>query len=454
MGYGGCSSSVVHESFRDLLASSFYELLHFVAPMGVISTLERIRRKFLWGEMENNKKINWVTWEKVIEHKEAGGLGLGSLRALNLSLIAKWWWRLRVNQGKLWSQVIQGIHKIKAKEESCLANRSSTGVWKNIASIDTELRKVDVPMEVIMKKKVNKGDKTLWIGNETLKVAFPNLYALEKKKRCTVEDRVKATGFERNWKTTPNINDLTAICSSLGQFRPTTDEDKWRCVLTGDEPHVKIEWIKEVPIKVLCFIWRASLGRIPAATELSKRGVMFESVQCGQCMEEDESPDHILLTCPYAMSIWEWFWRWCNMPPFQFNTVADLIGYVSQQGSHRKNKKVLISICYGTLWEIWKARNGRLFKRLPSTPPKVANNIQSVVYMWLKYRSSAKIFGIIQCGQRFDFDLELSFVKVFLKKKYIVYYKLIDLNSRLSTFRSNIFCLTLCAFHTYKKCHI
>lgn len=168
------------------LPTYFFSL--FVAPMGVISTLERIRRKSLWGETENNKKINWVTWEKFIKHKEAGGLGLGSLKALNLSLIAKWWWRLRLNQGTLWSQVIQGIHKIKSKEESCLANRSSTGVWKNIASIDTELRKVDVPMEVIMKKKVNKGDKTLfwldrWIGNETLKVAFPNLYALEKKKK-------------------------------------------------------------------------------------------------------------------------------------------------------------------------------------------------------------------------------------------------------------------------------
>lgn len=74
-----------------------------------------------------------------------------------------------------------------------------------------------------MKKKVNKVDKTLfwldkWVGNRTLKVAFPNLYELKREKRCTVEDRVKTTRLEWNWKTTPNIIDLATLCSSLGQF--------------------------------------------------------------------------------------------------------------------------------------------------------------------------------------------------------------------------------------------
>lgn len=135
------------------------------------------------GETRNNKKINWVAWEKIIQHKEVGGLGLGSLRAINIALIVKWWWRFRVDRNTLWRQVIQGIHKTNSKEDSRLANRSITGVWKNIASVDKELEKVGVPMEFIMKKKVNKGDKTLfwidiWAGNETLKEKFPNLYVL------------------------------------------------------------------------------------------------------------------------------------------------------------------------------------------------------------------------------------------------------------------------------------
>ena len=41
--------------------------------------------------LDDKNKISWVAWEKVVTSKETGGLGLGSLRAFNLSLIMKWW---------------------------------------------------------------------------------------------------------------------------------------------------------------------------------------------------------------------------------------------------------------------------------------------------------------------------------------------------------------------------
>ena len=33
-------------------------------------------------------------------------------------------------------------------------------------------------------------------------------------------------------------------------------------------------WIHEVPLKFMCFIWRANLGRIPSAVALKDRGVL------------------------------------------------------------------------------------------------------------------------------------------------------------------------------------
>ena len=74
----------------------------FVAPAGVIDTLEKIRRQFLWGGSGNKRKIAWVSWGKVVTSKEKGGLGLGSLKAFNISLIAKWWWALKTNKTTLW----------------------------------------------------------------------------------------------------------------------------------------------------------------------------------------------------------------------------------------------------------------------------------------------------------------------------------------------------------------
>nr|KAJ0211295.1 hypothetical protein LSAT_V11C400159080 [Lactuca sativa] len=163
-------------------------------------------------------------------------------------------------------------------------------------------------------------------------------------------------------------------------------------------PQVKVEWMKEIPIKFLSFIWRASLGRIPAATELAKRGITVESIQCGYCMAMDESPNHILLNCTFAKTVWEW----CNMPQIQLNTVGEPIEYAAKHDTCRKNMKVIINICYSTLWEIWKARNERIFKRLITTPTLVADNIQMTVHTWMKYKSSCPFTNLSPIVTEYD----------------------------------------------------
>lgn len=62
-----------------------------MAPVAVTETLEWIRRHFLWGGDEAKWKIHWVSWDKVVASNSAGGLGVGSIRALNIGLIVKWW---------------------------------------------------------------------------------------------------------------------------------------------------------------------------------------------------------------------------------------------------------------------------------------------------------------------------------------------------------------------------
>lgn len=80
-----------------------YFMSLFKTPTGVVETLEKVRRRFLWGGKEDKRKIHWVAWEKVIAPKESGGLGVGSIKALNLGLIVKWWWRLKADRPRLWS---------------------------------------------------------------------------------------------------------------------------------------------------------------------------------------------------------------------------------------------------------------------------------------------------------------------------------------------------------------
>lgn len=89
-----------------------YYMSLFVAPSGFLDKLERIRRCFLWGGSEGKKSIHWVSWDKVIAGKNKGGLEIASLKSLNISLLVKWWWRLRSEPTMLWVKVITGIHKL------------------------------------------------------------------------------------------------------------------------------------------------------------------------------------------------------------------------------------------------------------------------------------------------------------------------------------------------------
>ena len=60
--------------------------------------LDKINRDFLWGSIREKKKLHLVGWNKIIQPKEEGGLGIQVARAKNVALLAKLNWRL--NQEK------------------------------------------------------------------------------------------------------------------------------------------------------------------------------------------------------------------------------------------------------------------------------------------------------------------------------------------------------------------
>lgn len=70
-----------------------------------------------------------------MEPKDFGGLGVGSLKALNIGLMIKWWWRLRNEPDLLWCKVITAIHGLNRKPSHVLANKAIPGVWNNMESM-------------------------------------------------------------------------------------------------------------------------------------------------------------------------------------------------------------------------------------------------------------------------------------------------------------------------------
>jgi hypothetical protein len=73
----------------------------------------RIQREFLWGGVGGGKKISWVKWEEVCQHKNIGGLGVKDLRVMNISLLAKWRWMLLEDDKALWKSMLVAKYGIR-----------------------------------------------------------------------------------------------------------------------------------------------------------------------------------------------------------------------------------------------------------------------------------------------------------------------------------------------------
>lgn len=66
-----------------------YSMSCFKLPKSVCKEISQQTAQFLVEQGENRKKMHWLTWEKLIEAKEVGGLGLKDLEAFNMALLGK-----------------------------------------------------------------------------------------------------------------------------------------------------------------------------------------------------------------------------------------------------------------------------------------------------------------------------------------------------------------------------
>lgn len=67
-----------------LSAIPVYYLSFFKAPTCIISKLESLFKQLLWGGDKEERKINWVNWDKMCKPLEDRGLGLKNLKSLTM----------------------------------------------------------------------------------------------------------------------------------------------------------------------------------------------------------------------------------------------------------------------------------------------------------------------------------------------------------------------------------
>ena len=73
----------------------------FLLPSTLCDDLNALCAKFWWGQVGNERKIHWRSWDFLSKPKKDGSMEFRDLRSFNLAMLAKQGWRLIEDQDSL-----------------------------------------------------------------------------------------------------------------------------------------------------------------------------------------------------------------------------------------------------------------------------------------------------------------------------------------------------------------
>lgn len=211
-------------------------------PVHVGKRIVRIEREFLWGGVGGGNKISWVKWKTVCQQKKNGGLGVKDIRVMNVSLLAKWRWRLLDGERTLWKEVLNAKygHCVGRllERESMVWPRHASSWWKDVINLGDFGGIGWFNSEV--ERKVGNGlassfwnDK--WIGDRCFRLKYPRLYSISNQKEALVGEVGVVTEVGTEWRFEWRRHlfmweeeVLLSLTEDLQGMRWSQEEDVWR----------------------------------------------------------------------------------------------------------------------------------------------------------------------------------------------------------------------------------
>ncbi|KAJ9555396.1 hypothetical protein OSB04_010010 [Centaurea solstitialis] len=150
----------------------------------------------------SNKAHAWVKWDLCVKPFDKGGINIGCIKDMNRALLAKWWWRFRVDDKSLWGR---GVWTVSDSFRKVVGEGRDTRFWKDC-----------------------------WLGDKPLEVDFPRLSRLESNPGVRIWDRgdwVEGVWvWKWSWSRDPRgraLGKLESLERKLSGWCPVRDKDTW-----------------------------------------------------------------------------------------------------------------------------------------------------------------------------------------------------------------------------------
>ncbi|MCH80955.1 putative ribonuclease H protein [Trifolium medium] len=306
-------------------------------PVKVWREVVKMQRSFLWGGLSIRKRICWVKWTDICKPKKEGGLGIRDLRLVNISLLAKWHWKLLVESDELWKVVVAkyGVGALGNVGLEGLNPRPISSVWwGEICRLD---KGIGWFSQVAVKKLGNGNSikfwKDVWVGEQCLAQRFSRLFGISVQQDEFIRNVGSWVNGEWRWGLSWRKNFFVweqtlvqELLDLISNVAITDADDGWIWIpervegflvkslyvyldrlLSPQNQRTSLEnfafnyiWKSGVPSKVSALVWQLFLDRLPTRDNLCHRGVIrSDDVFCPLCTMEVESSRHLF----FALSV-------------------------------------------------------------------------------------------------------------------------------------------------------
>ncbi|CAN1159647.1 LINE-1 retrotransposable element ORF2 protein [Linum perenne] len=234
-----------------LFSMSYYWMNVFLLPKKVIRAVQHVCARFLWGTTDSGSENSKVAWEKLSCPKREGGLGFKDLSSWNLASLTRHIWNLIVKGGSLWVAWVSYYRTRRTSLWECKPSQNYSWIWKKL------LKTRDVAKSHIS---FDADGDPLWDGKLMTKFSTSTVWS---SMRPVYPD---VNWWEIVWKP-PSIPRHSFIC------------------------------------------WLVFLDRLITRDKLKKWGISCPTL-CVLCSVEEESRDHVFLSCYYSVQVR----RACHFP--------------------------------------------------------------------------------------------------------------------------------------------